>query len=292
MQVLEMSHEERDQKRKSLDLALEKARYEAARARRQYDAADPDNRLVAAELEKRWNAALTQVAELESLLDAERQVDHSLTESQRERLTKLGADLQALWSEAETPIELKKRVLRSVINEIIVDVNHDNAHLEMKIHWAGGVHTPLRVRKNQPGKNGNATDTNVVELVRELATGWSDGYIASMLNRSGLSTGKGNNWNETRVKNLRRENGIPVFSKSPPRQWKTMSEAASLLDVSHCVIQTMIRNKILPARQAAKGAPWMIADADLELSAVRNYAKKARTGKSAPCEDDTQLLNL
>ena len=59
-----------------------------------------------------------------------------------------------------------------------------------------------------------------------------------------------------------------------------------------CVIRTMIRNKILPAKQAAKSAPWMIADTDLEQSAVQNYAKQAGTGKSAPCDLNTQLLNL
>ncbi|MBV5334125.1 hypothetical protein JZU57_02665, partial [bacterium] len=112
-------------------------------------------------------------------------------------------------------------------------------------------------------KNGNATDANVVALVTELAKGWSDGYIASMLNRSGLLTGKGNSWNETRVRNLRRENDIPVFSKSGPRAWKTMLEASTLLGVSNCVVRTMIRNKILPARQIAKCAPWMIDDTDL-----------------------------
>jgi hypothetical protein len=292
LQVLEKSHDERDQKRKALELALEKAKYEAGRARRQYDAADPENRLVASELENRWNAALVQVAELESRLAVECQVDHSLTESQRERLTTLGADLQTLWSDASTPMDLKKRVLRTVINEVVVDVNHDSGHIEMKIHWAGGVHTPLRVRKNQSGKNGNATDANVVALVTELAKGWSDGYIASMLNRSGLLTGKGNSWNETRVRNLRRENDIPVFSKSGPRAWKTMLEASTLLGVSNCVVRTMIRNKILPARQIAKCAPWMIDDTDLDLPAVRNYAKQARTGKSSPCDPNTQLLNL
>jgi hypothetical protein len=71
-----------------------------------------------------------------------------------------------------------------------------------------------------------------------------------------------------------------------------MLEAASQLGVSNCVIRTMVRNKILPAKQIAKGAPWMIEDTDLELSAVRNYAKRARTGKSAPCDNNTQLLNL
>ena len=114
---MEKSHDERAQKRKGLELALEKAKYEAGRARRQYDAADPENRLVAAELENRWNAALVQVAELESRLAVECQVDHSLTESQRERITTLGADLQTLWSDTSTPMDLKKRVLRTVINE-------------------------------------------------------------------------------------------------------------------------------------------------------------------------------
>lgn len=134
MRVLETSHEERDQKHKALELALEKARYEAGRARRQYDAADPENRLVAAELENRWNMALVQVAELEGRLDAERQAEPSLTESQRQQLATLGADLHALWNEASTHVELKKRVLRTVINEIVVDVDHDSGHIDMKIH--------------------------------------------------------------------------------------------------------------------------------------------------------------
>lgn len=177
LQVLEKCHEEQDQKRKALELALEKARYEAGRARRQYDSADPENRLVAAELENRWNTALVQVAGLESRLAAEDLTALPLTESQREQLTTLGEDLQALWNEATTPLELKKRVLRTVINEVVVDVKHDSGHVEMKIHWAGGVHTPLRVRKNKIGTNGNATDSDIVDMVRELAKDWNDGYM-------------------------------------------------------------------------------------------------------------------
>lgn len=71
-----------------------------------------------------------------------------------------------------------------------------------------------------------------------------------------------------------------------------MSEAASLLGVTFCVIRTMIRNRILPAKQAAKHAPWIIEDTNLELPAVRSYAQQAKTGKSAPFDNDTQLLNL
>lgn len=292
LQALDGGAQEQDQKRKALELALEKARFEAERARRQYDAADPENRLVAAELEVRWNTALAQVAELEERLVAEQQSKAPLTEQQRQRLLTLGADLRALWDAPTTTMELKKRVLRSVINEILVDVNHESDHIEMKIHWAGGVHTPLRVRKNKTGRNRNATDHNVVELVRELAKGWRDSNIAGMLNRIGYLTGKGNPWNETRVKNLRRENGVPVYSKSEKRTWKTMSEAAAELGVSMCVVRTMVKNEILPARQVAKHAPWMIECEDLKKTAVQSYAKQARAGKSAPFEDGTQTLNL
>lgn len=292
LRALDGKHEEQDQKRKALDLALEKARFEAGRARRQYDATDPENRLVAAELERRWNAALAQVAEIEARLEEEELSKAPLSQAQRERLLSLGADLRALWEEPRTPMELKKRVLRSVINEVIVDDNRESGYIEMKIHWAGGVHTPLRVRRNKIGRNRNATAPDVVELVRELARGWRDSKIAGMLNRIGCLTGKGNCWNETRVKNLRRENGIPVFSNAEKRTWKTMEETAADLGVSMGAVRTMIRKRIVPARQAAKGAPWMIECEDLNKPAVQGYAKQARAGKAAPCEDGTPTLNL
>jgi DNA invertase Pin-like site-specific DNA recombinase len=290
--VLDEGQGQQDQKRKALGLALEKAQFEAERARRQYDAADPDNRLVTAELESRWNTALSQAAEIEQRLREEQQSEPQLDDEQRERLQSLGADLRALWDEDAAPMDLKKRLLRTVINEILVEAKPGSRHIEMKIHWAGGIHTSLRVRKNKVGRNSNATDKDVVGIVRELATAWRDPHIASILNRAGLRTGKGNGWNENRVKNLRRENRIPPLSKSEGRTWKTMSEAAKELNVSVCVVRTMVRNKLLPAKQIAKGAPWMIEGDDLQLSEVRKYAKMARAGKPAPCEDNNQTLNL
>ena len=86
-----------DDKRKALTLALEKARYQADRARRQYDAADPENRLVAGELEARWDAALGQVAELETRRAALPSAASAASEQERQRLLALGNDLQTLW---------------------------------------------------------------------------------------------------------------------------------------------------------------------------------------------------
>ncbi len=292
LQAFDSYQGERDQKRNALTLALEKARFEAERARRQYDAADPENRLVAAELERRWNAALVDESEIEARLASETQAERTPSEGQKIRLLALGSDLHVLWEDPSTPVELKKRILRTAVNEIVVNVNHRSGQIEMEVHWAGGVHTPLRVHKNRPGRNRNATDHDVVAIVTELVGGWSDREIAATLNRAGLKTGKGNTWNETRVRNLRTENQIPAHSKAPQRTWKTMSEASSELGVSMCVVRTLVRSRLLPARQIAKSCPWMIECDDLQRPEVVEYARKARSGKSAPFDDGCQTLNL
>lgn len=290
LQVLDGSQTEQAHKQHALELSLERARFEADRTRRQYDAVDPANRLVAAELELRWNTALTQVSEAEARLQAEQKSLAPLTENQRQRLLALGADLQALWHDPAATPELKKRILRTVVNEIVVDVNHTAGNLEMRIHWAGGVHTLLHLHKNKAGRNSSATDQDVIGLVRELAKAWPDAYIAGILNRLGHHTGPGNSWNETRVKNLRLYHKIPVFAKGTERPWLTMSEAAKELQIGVGVIRTMIKHRLLPAQQPAKGTPWLIQREHLQKTEVQNYAHQAHTGKPVPRVADNQTV--
>lgn len=290
LRVLSAEGIEQDQKKRRLELALERVRYEAEHAQRQYDAVDPCNRLVAAELEARWNAALIQVAEAEARLQAELQSHTSLSEEERNRLFELGSNLNAVWNDASAPIELKKRIIRTLINEIVVDVNHSSATVEMQIHWAGGVHTELKVRKNKAGHNANTTDRDVVELVRELALIQPDSNIASTLNRLGYHSGSGKTWNETRVKHLRNYNKIPVFVRGGDRSWVTMEEAADILETGVTVIRTMIRKQFLPARQAVKHAPWTIRREDLQRPEIHNYVKAARPGKHVQHRNDNQSV--
>jgi len=89
-------HEDQE-KQQALEMALEKARYEARRAQRQFDAVDPDNRLVASELEVRWNAALQRVTDLEARVTAGRQDASPLSAAQREQLRELASDLHLVW---------------------------------------------------------------------------------------------------------------------------------------------------------------------------------------------------
>ena len=251
---------------------------------------DPANRLVAAELESRWNLALSSAAEAESRLRTEAGLPPALSEGQRERILLLGANLKRLWDDPSAPVELKKRVLRTVIQEIVVTVNDESSRIELRIHWTGGVHTQICVRKNKYGQNKNAADDETVGLVRELAKGWTDPYIAAILNRIGRRTGPGNSWSETRVRTFRNQHSIAVFSAGTERPWLTMEESAQELGVSISVVRTMVRNGKLPARQVAKGIPWMIERPELQRPEVQNRARDARAGRKTPHENTQQIV--
>jgi len=290
LRAFEENNEQSCRKKQALEMTLEQARYEMNRARRQYDAVDPENRLVSGELEKRWNEALLRVSEAEARLKSEDIAPAPLGEQQRQCLSRLGETLDRVWHDPQAPVELKKRIIRSLINEIVVDIDEDKRLVKLNIHWAGGVHTRREVGKNKSGHNHCATGKDVVEIVRVYAQAWPDARIAGLLNRLGLNTGVGNSWNETRVKNLRLYNRIPVFSDALKRTWLTMSESAARLRVGVSVVGAMVKRGLLPARQLTKGAPWLIEGADLDLPAVGDYIKNHRAGKRTPPEDNAQIL--
>jgi len=197
-------------KARQVDLALEQARYEAARAHRQYDAVDPANRLVAADLEQRWNDRLSAVRALEeerSALAAAPQLQ--LSEAERERLLALGADVELAWNSPSATAPTRKRIIRTLIDEVVVKVE-DNT-FELTVRWQGGDHTPLSVTKSRAGQHRWTADGDVVELVTALARQMPDYAIAAVLNRAGKKTGRGNSWTRSRVCGLRNSRDIPHY---------------------------------------------------------------------------------
>jgi excisionase family DNA binding protein len=270
LRAIDQQAVEVDAKRRHLELALEQARFEAARAHRQYDAVDPENRLVAAELEHRWNERLGAVTRLEEELAAlGNTAPRSLTEQERERLLALGADLERAWNHPSATPETRKRILRAVLKEIVVRVQ-DN-HLDVKLHWQGGDHTELAVPKNRYGMHRWKTDADVEELIRALARMMPDGVIASLLNRWGKRTAKGHTWTETRVCSFRHDHAIAVYrdGEREERGEITLEQAARALGVSEMTVLRMIRSGILPGEQVCKGAPWVIRRTDLDRAEVR-----------------------
>lgn len=277
----EQAQLEDHEKYRALELALERARYETQRAQRQFDAVEPENRLVAAELEARWNQALEKVSELEHRVQSSQsQAPQGTTPEQKQQLLEMGHDLKRLWDAPQAPIELKKRILRTVIKEIMVTSHENPAEHRLQIHWAGGVHTELRVPRNPPGMHGRAAAPSLIELVGELAKDCEDKTIAAVLNRLGFTTGQGNPWCLSRVMSFRRTHGIEPFSGRPGTV--TLTEASRRLQVSDTVIEGLIRRGVLPARQVVQYAPWVIEESALQLPPVQRAVQAVHKGKRTP----------
>jgi DNA invertase Pin-like site-specific DNA recombinase len=250
--------------RRQLELALQEARFSAAYARRQYDAVDPDNRLVAGELERRWNEALQVVHRREGeIAEIEAKRPAPLGEKERRHLMQLGADLELAWSHPAATAETRKRILRTALHEIIVRI--EGGFIQMVLHWQGGDHTPLQLKMNGVGKHRWTVPEDTLSLIRELARLMPDQQIARLLNRAGKPTGRGNGWTKTRVCSFRSHHGIAVYREGEwaERGEMTLEAVAQSIDVSVMTALRMIRYGIIKGRQLCRGAPWVIKAEDL-----------------------------
>jgi DNA invertase Pin-like site-specific DNA recombinase len=279
------------EKQRQIELVLEQARYEAARARRQYDAVDPDNRLVAGELERRWNAALAAVDQLEKELEAlVRQRPAVLGAEERQRLLRMGADLEAAWHHPAATAVTRKRIIRAVLREVVAHAEDDQ--IRLLLHWQGGDHTHLTVRKNRRGQTRWAVEPETTDLIRACARLMPDKAIAGMLNRTGKRTGRLNGWTQSRVRGFRNTHCIAVYvdGEWAERGEITLTEAAKMLDLSPLTVLRWIRAGIIPAEQYCKGAPWVIKRRDIEGHDLVERVKTSRKGPSSSTPDHPTLI--
>jgi excisionase family DNA binding protein len=254
-------------------LALEQARYEVTRARRQYDAVDPSNRLVAAELERRWNQALNAEAQLENeLVTLQQYREKPITDEVKRELLSFARDLPKLWDDPYSLPEHKKRLLRIALKEIIATCEGET--IRLILHWQGGDHTQVEFEKIRSGRHRYVTADDLVEIVRKLARIEPDARIASILNRNQRHTAHGQNWTAKRICSLRNNHAIPVYREGErqARDEMSVSEVAAALGVTATTVLRLIRLKQLPATQACAGAPWLLRRADVERCvAERNH---------------------
>jgi DNA invertase Pin-like site-specific DNA recombinase len=256
---------------RQLELSLQQARYEAAHARRQYDAVDPANRLVAGELERRWNQALQAVRRIEGEIAA---IVSSklppLGERERQQLMQLGADLELAWSHPAATAATRKRILRAALNEIVV--RKEGAVIHAVLHWQGGDHTALQVKQrlNAAGRH-HWPPEDAVSLVRELTRLMPDRQIARLLNRCGKPTGYGNGWTQERVRGFRKHHGIAAYrdGERAERGEITLDAAAEIIGVCKMTALRMIRRGDIKGRQVCTGAPWVIKKEDVAAFAAR-----------------------
>jgi len=198
----------------ALSLQLEQARYQARLAERRYESADPENRLVTGELETRWNAALRDVADLEEGLRTVERTVNAAPIPDQSSLMRLAEDLESAWSAPGTDLRLKQRIVRTLIEEIVVDVDQPANQVVMLIHWSGGRHTELHITKPKTGEHGHKTATEAVEVVKQMAGQYPDDVIAGTLNRLGFSTGYGNTWKKHLVCSLRSKLDFPITPRT------------------------------------------------------------------------------
>jgi excisionase family DNA binding protein len=274
----ERMHQERqDDQQRILDLELQQARYEASLAERRYAACDPDNRLIAAQLEKNWEAALRRVQDLQARQLCQKR---DCIEVDQNAFTNLADDLSAAWNAPGVSMRARQQLLRALIIDIIVDVDDEARDVMLTIHWRGGQHSQLRVRKPRTGEHGCATSEDALAVISSMAGRWSDEHIAASLNRMGLPTGQGKTWTAKRVSSVRRVRDIHAYrSAEKDGEWLTLTEAAKHLGVSSHMIRRLVQTGVLPAEQVMRGAPHQIRTADLTTDQV----KTAIARKGRPC---------
>ncbi|HEV8626756.1 MAG TPA: recombinase family protein [Acidimicrobiia bacterium] len=176
----------------AFELAVERARFEAERARRQFDAVEPENRLVGRTLERAWEERLADLRRAESDLSAQQaRRPTTLTPDELEWLSQAGADVRRVFEAPTTTPRERKQLLRALITEVVVTVNVEARTAEVRILWEGGATTEFTHTLNRTGGHFHATDEDTVELVRRLAAHYDDRTIAQILSRRDAPPGPG-----------------------------------------------------------------------------------------------------
>ncbi len=293
IEAIQRANDHRLDRRKSLVLELEQARYEAQLAARRYERVDPDKRLVAAELETRWNVALEHVREVEarlSKIDTSCEQQHQIDER---GLRALAADLPAVWNDEATDMRLKQRIVRILIREVIADVDDESNEIVLTIHWEGGRHTEVRVSKATSGRTKRCTDADTVELVRRMARRWSDHAIASTLNRMRAPTGAGNHWNTARVRALRSRLGLPApGTTQQPEDLLTAKDAARRLGISASYLSSLLARGVVPGTRIAPGSPWWIDPKVIDSAEVQRALRALKSRKPIQRTDESRNLKI
>jgi DNA invertase Pin-like site-specific DNA recombinase len=288
----ELTRREFQQRRQGLADELKQRQYEVERARRQYDRVEPENRLVAAELERRWNEALGQATAAQSRLEAfDEEAEVSLTDDEQRRLAELGGHVERVWDAKTCDITIKKEIVRLLVEEVIVDVDEACETVDSWIHWKGGHHTRLTApRAARRGSSRKAEATAVIGALRAVC---DDAAMARILNRHGVAGDPGG-WTAAAVRRFRQRTGIAPFDSAEKRRRGLLlqDESAEVLGISPMSVHRLIQDGILPAEQPVRGMPCIIRRADLALPEVRHAVHRILSSLPRPLPAHPDQLDL
>jgi DNA invertase Pin-like site-specific DNA recombinase len=261
LQAAEALEQDHDAALKQWRLQLERAEYQADRAERRYRQVEPEHRLVARGLERDWEHALAELAKAEAELALrEQQRPRTLSEDERERLLALGADLGRVWSAPTTTDRDRKQLLRTLIEEVIIDADKHERRATVTIRWRGGAITELALTLPKP-QPAIRTDEDTIALLERLAAHYDDGKIAGILNRQGRRSATGERFTAIIVGGLRRYRGIPAYkppTEPPDGELLPVGRAADRLGVAASTLFRWLQAGFIGGEQDTPGAPWRI----------------------------------
>src|SRR5216683_2351862 len=234
------------------------------------------------DLEAGWNRALAHAAEVEGRIamhDAAKPAPIADPAS----LGVLASNLKTVWDAPTTDARLKKRVVRTLIHEVVADIDDAASEIVLIVHWVGGAHSELRLPKRRRGQR-NSTSADIIQAVRQLALIASDDLIAGLLNRNGLKTGNGNRWTRERVTSMRSSYHIPVFKPADDgiEPWLNLSNAAKLLKIAPKTLRLAAEAGEIEAFHPLSDGPWIFARASLITTAAQSIAERARQNPRYP----------
>jgi DNA invertase Pin-like site-specific DNA recombinase len=283
LQLLEDLELERAALHRQWRQRLERARYEAERARRQYDAVEPENRLVARTLEQRWEEALS--AELRLKADYDRflaEQPRSLTPDEQAAIRRLAEDIPALWTAPTTTAADRQAIARLMLERVVVTVAGTSEQVAVVCHWAGGVQTRHSLCRPVARVSQLSTHAALRQRIAELhAAGTKPPAIAAALNAEGWQPAKRREtFTAAMVRDLLHQQGVPVAARS---SWAarlthrepaelTIGEVAARLAMPANTVHRWVQRGIVAARKVKvmSHSLWLIRADDAELARLRD----------------------
>lgn len=269
-------------------LKRERARYDVERARRQYDAVEPENRLVARSLERVWEERLRRVDQVEQEYDAwRREQSVSISDNDRAEILALGEELPRLWRAATTRSADRKQIVRLVIKDVALDQKRRRGYVWIKVIWKTGAASEHWLQRCVQGYEQHADQDRLRQCITELNRQQKmDGEIAAILNKEALRTAHGAPFSGGMVHVLRKRWRIQSVkingTAANPQQWPdgsySVQGAATAIGITPQVIFDWLRKGWLTGTQLAKGMPWQISLSPDQAAVLR--ARVRRTNRS------------
>jgi DNA invertase Pin-like site-specific DNA recombinase len=284
--------QDRQRRRQLLADRMAAARESETRAAREYKSTDESYTTVRRKLAADWEETLqTLQATQQRLAEFDAAQPAVPSTQEREQLERLSMDLDRVWFHPQADMVLKKQIVRTLIEEIMVDVDEERDEIVMWIHWSGGHHTEDREPRRIRRRRSTADLRGVLDTLRKVLP---DESLAATLNRAGISTLQGSSWTKGRVTSFRRQHAIAVYNAREQERngWLTQAQAATRLGISPMSVSRLAKAGVIPSEQAGAGLPSVIREVDLSLSAVQQAVFELQTQHDRPLPADPNQLSL